>query len=75
MTAHKGERHHKAKLTEDDVRDIRRRYDGGEKLESIWHSYPQIENCWGTLHPIVKRKTWKHIDVPRETTTPEGGTQ
>lgn len=61
MSAHKGERHHKAKLTEDDVRDIRRRYDGGEKLESIWHDYPQIEHCWGTLHPIVKRKTWRHV--------------
>lgn len=68
MAARKGAHHHKAKLTENDVRDIRRRYDDGEKLESIWHSYPQIDNCWGTLWSVAKRKTWKHVaDVPRET--------
>ena len=62
MPAHKGIRHHNAKLTEDDVRDIRRRRANGEKVEDIWRSYPQIENCWGTLHPIITRRTWKHID-------------
>lgn len=61
------------KLTKEDVRDIRRRYAEGETLESIWHSYPQIQSCWGTLGPIVRGTTWKHVPVvPRETTT-EGG--
>lgn len=53
-----GEAHYKAKLREDDVRDIRRRVDQGEspsevaKLFSISYS-----NVWY----IVTRRTWKHV--------------
>jgi hypothetical protein len=55
----KGESHYRAKLTEDDVREIRRLYATGN------FSYQELALKFGvvktTIIDIVRRKTWKHI--------------
>ena len=54
-----GERHHKARLTEDDVREIRRRSASGEANNAIGKDF----NCSaGMIRSIVVRRSWKHIE-------------
>ena len=54
-----GEKHHKAKLTEKDVRAIRARYVAGEtnqsKLAREYGVYPQL------ISQIIHRQIWKHL--------------
>ena len=49
--------HHGAKLTEEDVRDIR-------TLEGVF-TCKQVADLWGvaplTIYKIFKRRTWKHV--------------
>jgi hypothetical protein len=53
-----GVMNHKAKLTDDDIREIRRRYMSGESLRQLGRAY----NVWfTTIHQIVLRKTWPHV--------------
>jgi hypothetical protein len=53
----KGERHHTAKLSENDVREIRRRWDEGETQTSIAKDY----GVWQTtISVIVRGVGWKH---------------
>lgn len=54
----KGERHHRAKLTDDDVRAIRIARTGGQTIRSIAADYDVTE---ATIKRIVYRKNWKHI--------------
>mgnify|MGYP003346091124 CR=1 FL=1 len=57
--AHKGEKHHKAKLTESQVMEIRKRY----STERI--SYAQLAFEYGvnykTIYQIINFKVWKHL--------------
>lgn len=48
-----------AKMTHDQVRDIRSRYDSGEKPASIARDFPQAsyENVW----QIATRRSWRHL--------------
>lgn len=48
----------KKKLTEDDVRQIRLRADGGEPQVSILKDFPISDSA---LSAIVQRQTWKHV--------------
>lgn len=49
---------HVSKVSEDDVREIRRRHAAGETLRAISGDYPVTYiNVWH----IVRRKTWKHV--------------
>lgn len=48
-----------SKLTENDVREIRSRYENGETQTDIVKDYPVKRN---TISLIVNRKTWDHID-------------
>lgn len=54
-----GERHHLAKLSEQDVRDIRRRISGGETCISLAREY-------GVAGPLISyirhRKIWSHVE-------------
>lgn len=56
----RGERHGAAKLTEKDVREIRRRYAaGGETFASLSDAFrvsPQ------TISGIVHLRSWRHVD-------------
>lgn len=54
----KGVRHHFAKLSEDDIMDIRRRRGDGETLVAISERY-KVDHS--TIWQISKRKTWSHI--------------
>lgn len=60
MSAPKGESHHKAKLTEEDVREIRRRRADGETIESIWLSFPHVES-YSTIGYAARGSTWRHV--------------
>lgn len=51
----KGEAHMSAKLTEDDVREIRASSDPRPKLATRYGV------SWGAIDCIQKRKTWKHV--------------
>lgn len=54
----RGAAHGNAVLTDDAVRDIRRRRDNGETLKAIAEAYGiHLSNVW----LIVKRKHWKHV--------------
>lgn len=53
-----GVRHHLAKLTEEKVRDIRRRAAAGETPAALAREFDVTDS---TLSRVVLRKTWKHI--------------
>lgn len=48
-----------ARLTEDDVREIRRRYDAGETAKQIQADYEGIS--YPCIYSAATRKTWKHV--------------
>jgi len=54
----RGENHHKAKLTESDVRLIREMYSTGKFTR--YALAKKFGVCRGTVHFIVIGKTWKH---------------
>lgn len=54
----RGVRHGGAKLTESDVREIRRRRAAGEKLQDIADDYCI---CHTNVVRIALRKSWKHV--------------
>lgn len=54
----RGERHGMTKLTEDDVREIRRRAAAGEKRELIAQTFGL---CLSSVGNIIRRDTWAHV--------------
>lgn len=57
-TSCQGERGSKAKLTNEDVIEIRKRRANGETIETIAKDFPLKQN---SIYSIVNRRTWKHI--------------
>lgn len=55
----KGERNANAKMTPDDVKEIRRRYANGETQESLGNEYGVQHS---TIGRIVRRAAWSHIE-------------
>lgn len=55
----KGEKHTSAKLTENDVRQIRSEYASGVSGVSLAKRY---KICTPTISNIIHRKSWKHIE-------------
>lgn len=55
---HRGERNTKAKFTEETVRKIRARYQGGEKIMSLCREFGVLRQC---IKHIVTGVTWGHI--------------
>ncbi len=55
----KGEDHHRSKVKEIDVVNIRKRYDKGEPVRLIQKEYKNIS--LSSLRKICYRSTWKHI--------------
>lgn len=54
-----GERHGHAKLTDEKVREIRRRYaTGDETFLSLANDY-DVSN--GTICAVIHRRTWRHV--------------
>lgn len=60
-TGAKGERNPSAKLTDDDVRDIRRRRAAGVMVKSIASSFGISP---GYIWSIVHRRAWSHLEPP-----------
>jgi HNH endonuclease len=57
--AGKGERHHRAVLTDDDVRSIRLRFAAGTPMREMAVEYRvSAVSIWS----VIRRKTWKHIE-------------
>lgn len=54
----KGERYRSAKLTENDVREIRRRKSLGESPKVLMNEFSINES---SLYKLCKYKTWKHV--------------
>lgn len=54
----KGDNHGRAELTEDQVREIRRRVANGERINRIYQEY---NVCKATVSHIVTRRNWRHI--------------
>lgn len=54
----RGEDNGRAKLTADQVREIRRRADAGESYKDLSREYHVSES---TCHSIIQRKTWKYV--------------
>jgi len=57
-TTVRGTDSHLSKLQEADVLEIRRRFGEGESQGSLAKAFSVNQ---GTIHCVVKRKTWKHI--------------
>lgn len=56
---HPGEQNGGAKLTEDDVREIRRRYRaGGISQSALAREYGL---CQASVHELISGKTWRHV--------------
>lgn len=55
---HKGSRHHKAKLTERDVVEIRRRFTAGESRNALAAAF---KVCHSSICQILDRTTWRHV--------------
>ena len=60
-TSGKGEAHSQAKLTENDVREIRRRYESGESGETQTSLADEYKVSRGAIESVVRRITWKHV--------------
>lgn len=58
LTSALGETHYKAKLTESQVLEIRKRYSEGEKQITLANEFGI---SYKTIHQIVKNKIWKSI--------------
>lgn len=58
-TVVRGESHHKSKLTEDDVREIRRMRKAGVK---VWMIRMKFDISESNILKIVKREIWTHLD-------------
>lgn len=54
----RGERHHKAKVTERDVRDIRKEYGKGVSQRRLGREYG-LAHC--SIGSIVRGEFWKHV--------------
>ncbi len=55
-----GEAHTHAKLTEEKVKEIRRRYKNGERMKDLAREFGVSDG--GTLVPLlIKKRTWKHV--------------
>jgi len=55
---YRGSNVHNARLTENDILEIRRRYEEGETYKAISESYGV---CPTNIAAIVRRRTWKHV--------------
>jgi hypothetical protein len=56
----RGSRHGAAKLTEDDVREIRWRFfESGETFAALAHAFSVSESCVGL---VLHRRTWGHVE-------------
>lgn len=53
-----GEKHHSAKLTENDVKEMRKRYEEGECIKGIAFDYPIH---YATAQKAICRITWRHV--------------
>lgn len=53
-----GEKHPQSKFTEDQVRQIRRRWAAGESLTALAREF-RVPVC--TIEAICKRRNWKHV--------------
>lgn len=59
----RGEHSRSAKLTEDDVREIRRRYrEGGISQTALAREYGL---CQASVHELVSGKTWGHVQAEK----------
>ena len=58
-TGNKGETNSQAKLTEQQVRDIRNQYAEGDQLRTIARRYGVHD---ATIKLIVQRKNWAHVE-------------
>lgn len=58
-TAPRGERQHASKLTEDQVRRIRREYAAGTPRSRLAQEHGVK---WGTIQAITARRNWRHVE-------------
>ena len=58
--ANRGQNNNKAKLTENDVLSIRKRYDSGESINDIYKDYQFVNKV--TIKRVCKRETWTHLN-------------
>lgn len=56
---HRGERNGRAKMTEDTVRDLRRRHREGERAASLARAYGLTKT---TVSGILRGKLWGHVE-------------
>lgn len=61
-TANPGTYNGRAKLSEEDVRDIRTRYKNGESIDSIYEDYKN-KNTKRSFLNVVYGYNWKHVQV------------
>ncbi len=65
MPAHKGVKHHLAKMTPELVRELRARHQGGASCNSLMHwliEEHDLEMAYSTIYEaVVRRSTWTRV--------------
>lgn len=54
----RGESHHKSKLTESTVRDIRTRHSSGTPIRRLAREYGVTQSA---IQSVVRRQSWRHV--------------
>ena len=57
-----GSAHHAAKVTEDDVRAMRRARSDGKSIDAIRQEYAHLGLSYSSVEKIVYRVSWKHVE-------------
>lgn len=57
-TDHRGKKHWNAKTSEDTVREIRKRFENGEKQASLAREFNMHS---GQVYKIISRQRWRHL--------------
>lgn len=66
-SSHKGEEHPRAKLSNDEVIEIRNRYIRGETINQIYQDYKNIYSNKGTFTRIVLGNSYKSVgNIPKK---------
>ena len=60
-TANTGHWNGRAKVTEEEVIQMRERYKNGESIREIWQDYKEIYPNYDSFSPLVKGERWKIV--------------
>ena len=58
----RGEAHHRAVLTVEDVMLMRELHRGGLTVSQIWRKWDEFNVAWATVWCVVHYRSWVHVE-------------